>query len=194
MSRFDIGPDFVKLHYQSNGHQHVMQFSVKLADYPDPGEMPDFLTKENGQVAANLAMEALVATMRDLISNTSYFTSWDVFHKETPAADPVWLYTGAIVLGQGTVVSAAVPASQFAITYRSALGGHYRWQLMEGVIGANAVFPPQDISGGEALGDLNTLLVGPTAFVVARDGAYLTSPIRGVSKINDKLRRKYLVA
>lgn len=192
MTRYDIGPYFVKLRYTSGGHNHVMQFSVKPVGSPTVGEPFDVETKAGTPISLSAAIGAIVAKMVPLIPTGSGVNSWDAYYKEAPTAQPVWMNGGQIVGGSGTNTEAAKVAGQVTITFRSSLGHHFRLQFMETPAQINQVMDVSYLSSG-AWGDLVDVFMDENSVVRARDGGKLVSVIRGVTKINDKLRRAYLI-
>lgn len=193
MTRFDIGPYFVKLNYVSNSHTHVMQFSVKPVGTPTPGNLGEVQTKGGTGVSLDAGIATLVSALKAVYPASAAFSSWDCFYKASVTAEPIWMDSGAIVGGTGTAAGGATPALQAVTTFRSALGHRLRLQIMEPNMSPDVVVPGATLSADAKWGPIVTALTGDNAIICARDGAWLVSVIRQVTKINDKLRRRYLV-
>lgn len=191
MARYDIGPYFVKLGYQAAGHQHVMQFSINVQGAPEVGETITCKTKSGGTVELTAAIVEIAAAFQALLHSGDAFTDYSVFWKATPTGEPHWLGGGSLAVEGGTGLPAVV-AGQFEITYRSVGGHHFRFQVMEGVKTPNNVWTPAMIDNDADLSAIDDILIGGGSIILARDGSPLLGAIRGMSKTNDHLRKRYL--
>nr|CRY96496.1 hypothetical protein [uncultured prokaryote] len=181
-------PGFVKLFYNSNGHQHTQTLPVKPFVGVGGAWFLEAKNIVNNDVWQDM-VTAYVDVFKTWLPNTGSITRAELWTMASPTATPV--FADALPLSvAGTVAITPVALGQTSVTYRSATGGLYRWIGLEGSDAANAeAYPPF----GGIHGALATYLTGATSFVVARDGGTLTAPIRLLSKTNDKLREKYLL-
>lgn len=193
MTIHSLGPWYLKLLYHANGHEHVM--TLPFVEYEEVliGEPPLLMCNDGTAQDADVAVEELVTILGAYFKTTDEFYSWEMYKKPTPSSPPVWVTAGEINDGEGTSSVANVVASQLAITFRTKDGNHFRLQLMEGIIAPNLVFTPAEWGGGAAGADIVAYLTGDAGWVRGRDNAKLIAGIRGTTKINDVLRRRYII-
>lgn len=186
MAANSLYPSFVKLFYTSNAHQHVMIIPVKAELV---GE--DWLFRDKG---GNLTLEIVAAltpfitVIKPFYHTSANFDFAELWTLASPGADPVYVLAEDLnIAGTG---AAAVAMSQMVLTFRTVGGGLYRLYLMEQSNAANAV---QRAPFTGAYATINTYITGSGSIIAARDGSYLSSMASAITKINDALRKKYLL-
>lgn len=193
MAIHSIGPYFVRLTYTAGGHGHTMAFSV-AAIPPHDTEVVWTVTKKSGDVSPlATCLNTLAVALAGFVHTDSGFNTYALYHMATPTGEPVWCDGGDLVGGGGSGTPSDVLAGQFEITFRSTTGGKYRFQVMEGILHTPAVMSTTYMEANAPTSGLIALLTGEDGVVLARDGGYLAAALRGLTKINDKLRHRYIV-
>lgn len=181
-------PGFVKLFYNSNGHEHVQTIPVQPYIGVGGGW---WLTRKDGTPGSVWTTQIVTyaTLLRPYFHSSSAINRAELWTMASPTSDPVYRETHTIALA-GTSATAPTPYLQRSVTYRAQLGGLYRWMLMETSEVMNAeLYPP--FSGTDLA--MANYLTGGTSIVCARDGSFLVVPIRLLTKTNDQLRKKYLL-
>lgn len=180
-------PGFVRMLYTGNAHPHIQVLPVK--SITPNGASWDLGTKSGGVLDWASAVLAYATVFVPFLASTDEVISASLWQIASVGADPIFLAEDDISLA-GTNAGAAVPMGQAVMTFRTSLGGLYRWYCMEPAIADDTIlFPPYT---GPFLALFN-YLTGVNSVVVGRDGGSPTSSIRLVSKENDALRKKYLL-
>lgn len=188
MAKHSLYPGFVRLHYTTNGHAHVMVQPV----IPTPsGASWQLGLVAGGEVDPwTNGIDDFVTVLFPLLKTTDHIDSADLYTMATADATPLFRETYSIGV-DGTSASANLPFGQLVFVYRSSVGNTYRNYIME---------PPtaNDERGG--LGDLSgdTLtyagfFLSGASYVFSRDGGRPLAMTHFTSKINDKLRKKFLL-
>jgi hypothetical protein len=196
VTSFSLGPDFVKIHYQVGSHPHVMTLPYKInGAYEGVGAMPEVRDAEGNAQNLSVWLDEFVDKLKVMYAPTASFSSWDAFHVVDINAIPEWVFSGSFTSAVGTDTGSTVVAGEMIVTFRTALGNRYKLYLMECTQAANNVIPGADLMAAPNYGPVMAMILrNPFYTIVGRDGARIVAPIRGVSKINDVLRRKYLIA
>lgn len=190
MAVHTLYPGFVKLTYTGAGRNHVATFPIRWSGTPVATEEPSFLTKANEPILMSDALDDLALIMKPLLANADsilYATAWNV---PSQGADPLFIYQYDMGVA-GTGGSSSTPASQAVASYRTATGNKLRVYVMEGALTPDQVYRPP------ATGTIMTWanwFKGNTSWVVGRDLNPAISLVGVVTKINDKLRRAYLLS
>lgn len=182
-------PSFIKVFYSSNGHNHTMVIPCKYTVSASP---PHMLLKKGG---GSQDWESCLATdfiplLAAVMNNASSFVSAELWKMASPTADPVFVAAKALAIA-GASATAIVPYSQVSYTFRADDGGLFRLLLLEGIQAANLRDdPPYAAAPNLAISDY---AIDDESFICARSGGYLVSPIRLLTKTNDKVREKFLL-
>lgn len=191
MTVWGIGPDWVRVHYTSNGHSHVMNIPYLASGTVTPGTMPDCVKNNASVVGIDTAMETFLTKTKVFHADADSYDRCVALHQDDPFADVVqiieWNPTA-----QPNSVSADVDYEQYVMTFRSVLGHHFRLYLMETTTALNLVVPYPYTGYADAIA-LHDFMVGADGFVRARDGGILLSSTRFVTKMNDALRKKFVL-
>lgn len=186
----DLAPAFVKLYYQSNGHNHVATIPCVFSGTIVPGEKPLVIIKSGSPIDVDVAITAYWAVQKAQLKATDSLLSYECYEKQ-PGEDPDFFFGDDLPI-VGTNGGTTLPFSQVSATFRTGLGGLLRLFLMECVTTINTKTALRTTAGGYA-GALATYVLGNTSWIIGRDGA---TPITGLwvtTKYNDALRRKFLL-
>lgn len=191
MAQNSLYPGFVKIKYSSNGHIHHQVLPVK-ADTHAPGEEPEFLLRDNANVVLmSTAVDAYIALIDNAFNTTDSFIVAEYWNIASVDADPVFEYAYEIG-ATGAAVAADIPNSQMCISLRTSAGGLLKLYLMETGFATN-LKDDYPFSNSSVAAITAYLCATSTGWVVGRDGTYPISPLRMLTKVNDALRKKYVL-
>jgi hypothetical protein len=113
----------------------------------------------------------------------------DFWSQPTPEDDPVWIYSHSLD-DDGTSAGSAITAQQQVFTFRTDLGGLYRFYIMEGAVLANLALSYAAMGAdSKALADY---ILGATSWLYGRDGGEPLVSLGYKTKYNDVLRRRWV--
>lgn len=182
-----LAPAYVVLNYiGASNIPHKMVFGV----LPDNLTLttPTIKSKDGSSVAINTAMTTLVNVLKALVPSTMTYTDYDLWRKDTPTSDPLWVYNGSLaVVGTG---GTGIANSQLVASWRSGAGGVGKTYVMEGSTAINLVLKPTTYGGLASAQALATYLLGNTCIIYARDNGFPIAVPKMFTKTNDALRKK----
>lgn len=194
MTIYDISPAFIVLSYRSNGHPHkqVIPVSFFHDTVPTPGSDP---------VDCQLHCQAGVVTFEDFISGlilvyapvfktTAAFLFAELYSKPTPDDDPLFISIRELGVA-GTSSSAESPYCRATYSLRSVSGGKASCVLMEGIFLTN-VDDPAPIAAGDRA-DISDFIKDVNSAWKARDGGYIVACSRFLTKVDNVLRKRYVL-
>lgn len=194
MAQNSLAPGYVVLHYSvlfgSNLHTHKQTLPVNPLTVYAAGANPEFHTNGGDPIGFQAAIDAYAAELVGFFSTGTTLLLAEYWQKPTENDDPLFIKSVVPSPAVGTGGS-AVSAGQVTISFRSELGGIFKFTLMESEVAATAL-DTYPFSAGDAA-DMAAYLTGDDGWVWARDGGVLISAIKLVGKTNDKLRRKYIL-
>lgn len=190
MAQNSLYPGFVKLKYSSNGHIHYQVLPVSV-ESSSPGTEPQFFFRDG----LNIGMDAAVFLYIDLIAPffpaAANFIVADFWSIATPEDDPIFEY--ALPIGSvGTNAGAAVANGQACISHRTQGGGILKLYFMECSFSTN-LKDEYPFSSAPITALTDYLCDISTGWIVGRDGFHPISPLRFLTKVNDALRKKYVL-
>jgi hypothetical protein len=158
---------------------------------PTAGVEPDIVAKGGGVTSASVRIIALVNVLAPLLKSTSTFDSYEAYYQPNPAVAPTFLWADSVGL-TGSSGLAIQPATEYVFSFKTSAPGGLKLYVMEGVTGANQRFAaPFTVATPER--DLNDFMTGSAAWVTGRNGLYPLVGLFATSKMNDHLRRKYIL-
>lgn len=192
MAHNSLAPGFVKLKYTFTGITHVQTIPVQPSGTPTVGVEPNVVPASGGPIALSQFMTDYMAVFRPIFGNQTAVDVAEFWYQPTASADPIWIYDHPIALA-GSSATQSVALQQLVVTFRTALGGIFRWYGMEpsGAISNNVRVPGASLTGTVLA--LSNYLKGGTSCFLARDNAKLVSPIFMSTKTNDALRKRRLL-
>lgn len=149
---------------------HKLEVNVRTIGTPAPGD--DFATvdlqqHDGGAINVDAAAIAVVNSIKPLFHTLTDFTLWELWKYAPFSSDGTYITSKAIGTG-GTNATAAIPAAQTILTFRSLEGGSIKMSLMETSIvpAAEQAFP----TGTAAVNTLAAFVTSnATGFILARD-------------------------
>jgi len=190
MAIHTLYPGFIRIFYVSGGHTHKMLLPVLPVASGLTWKLTAKVSPANDWDPWTLAVSAYILKIKPFFPATTSFTAAELWTLAASDADPIFreVFSIAVV---GTGAGSAVAFAQDVVTWRTAIGGLLRTYFMEDASPVNLVQNPPYPAG--ILLDLFNFMTGVTAFIVGRDGGMPIGSTRRVTKLNDKLRKKFLL-
>lgn len=185
-----LAPGYAKLAYHANGHDHVLTLPINPSG---SGTGLSLIKKGGGTISRTDALTALLAVVVPLFHTTDSFSNVDWFLQADCDSAPVFQTSSTLVGIVGTSSAADQAWVQALITFRTQGGGRGKFQLMEGIMPADRRGASPTFDGYTQIQDLAEYLVSADSWIYARDNTYLAAALNLTTKINDELRKKYLL-
>ena len=165
-----------------------MTAAVLPSGTPSVGTDASLFKRSGDEIAFSDAIAAITTVLLPITSHLITLTHAELWSQPTPNDDPLFIFD-VDISAVGTDSASFVTAEQLVITYRTNLGGLYRFYQMEGTAAVDIVaFPPFST----AYANWSNHLLGLDDVIVGRDGGYPSSVISLKTKTNDALRRKLI--
>lgn len=189
MGIHSLYPGFVKLSYTGNGHAHVMVQPV----LPSISGATWALEKVLGGTYDPWtdAIDAFNVLFKACLNTSDGIVGAELWTLASESADPIFRESYASVVA-GTSGTAALPMAQIEMPHRTADGGIYRLLMME-FAGSNSNFVDRPPIASNAFKAVSDFLIASTGYVFGRDGSAPVFCTGQFGKINDALRKKYLL-
>lgn len=191
MAHNSLYPGFVKIQYTHTGLVHTMVLPVEPQSGWVVGSEPSLEQNDGTFQPLGDAVDAFILILKAGFHSATEFLAAEAWFYDSVTSDPQWVFTHPIAV-PGTHATAATPAGQAVISFRTSFGGNYRLYWMEpaGAIstGGRNSWP----FGAGTQTNVANYLMGNDGWVIGRDGGKLVIPIWNTTKINDALRKKRL--
>lgn len=186
-----LSPAFMRVRYNSAGHDHVMTLPTKFVGTPTPGVEPNLRRHDGSSITASDFAADFLPLLSPFFHSGDALGSIDIWSQPLPEDDPVFIYSVPSAV-TGGAAGADVVAVQTVFTFRTVHRGGFRLVLMEGTNSADnqANWP---FGGSGATYDLASYIIGDSCPIYARNNDAPAVPLKTVSKENDVLRRKYKI-
>lgn len=185
-----LAPGFIKLFYNSNGHEHTMTLNVSPAN----STASILNTRSAGTQAFDAAIDAIVANFKGMFNVADHFTGAEVYTQADCTSLPVFRF--AYDLGgpvAGTNAGADHQWQQCDLTFRSANGGKMKLRFLESAEQENDLkLANSAYSAGTAVRVVTDYLFFSGSVVTARDNSFPAFALNVVTKVNDTLRKTFL--
>lgn len=191
MARHDLGPGWIVLKYTSNAHAHKAILPCTFDGAPSPGLEPDLQKRVGGSIAATAAVSAYCNVAKVFLKTTDTFTAYEVYYKPTPTSATVFIYSATLSVA-GTSGGARAACGESVITFKTPEAGGLKLYLMEGSWTEN-VKTPLPVATGDPVRDYTDYITGDDDWIVGRNNNFPLVPLFWTTKLNDHLRRKYLL-
>lgn len=190
MTVYDLSPGYIVLQYASySGRVHKATFPVQWGATPVPGTEPTLKRVDESTVSMSSGVDLLLTALSQVLHIGDAFLVATAWYKPTPTSDPVWIYdyVSEIAGGSASLDNACL---QSVWTFGTEAGNLYRLFIMEGVGVVNTrTLPP--LTGD--LGAVSSFILSDLSIVWGRDNTRPVRIISHVTKINDHLRKKFLI-
>lgn len=170
--------------------EHRLTLDLRVLEGNEPGDPPE-LFEVSPRVGAPLPftdwVDDLLAGVVPLLASSTDITRAELWRADEASLDFLF-YTVYDIGANGTSANPSLPAAQLTMTFRSALGGSGRFQLMESVVGGDSKtsFP----TANAAANTLSAFIIAPASPILARDNAFFIGRINLCLGENEKIWRK----
>lgn len=187
MAKHSLYPGFVKVHYTSNAHPHVMVLPIN-ADPTPSGDSYTIPTRSSGAVDWQDAVTALVTLLAPMFDGASNFSAAELYNFEAFPA-PADFLQGFSLDVDGSSDDPAVAYAQLVMPFKGVGSTAVRPSLMECVIPTDVHSSYADAGVSEKA--ILDFILSADDWIVTRGGGFPTVSLGYVTKINDKLRKRY---
>lgn len=186
MARHSLFPNSITINYTSNGHTHKQQLPVGAVT--PSGSSWTLPTRSGGSVDWKTAVDALVVLTKPFFPAAASLDSADLFDYEATDAPASFLDSHAIGVA-GTDAGTVKPWIQTVMPFKAIGGTILRFTLVETVIEADV---KHTYAGSAApFCALMDFILGSSDWIITRGGTFPSVSLGYVTKINDKLRKRY---
>lgn len=189
MGRNSLSPGFVRLIYTANGRIH----KATLPCMPVDNAGTWAIEKNNATLYSpwTAAVDAFVLVFKPFLNTADEVQTAQLWTQYSENSDPVFREEYAIAAA-GTSAAAALVYGQQTMVFRTENGGLLRLYIMEPASSVNYHFFPPFPAG--VYENMRAHVMGATTgWLIGRDGGRPTSCCSVTSKVNDKLRKKFLL-
>jgi len=189
MARHSLFPNSISINYTTNDHSHKMVLPVGVVAGSAPGwTLP---VRGGGTVDWRDAVDDFALLLAAFTDDVDSIDSADLYTYE--AVDAPAEFLASHTIGQsGTSVSAAKPWVQVVFPFKAVGGNSLRLTYVEGVMDpddrqtfASSAFAPACA--------VMEFILGTDDWIITRGGTFPSTSLGFTSKINDKLRKRYLL-
>lgn len=189
MARHSLFPNSITINYTSNGHSHKMVLPVAAISGSAPGWL--LTARNDSAVDWRDAVDDFAVLMAAMMDDADSVDSADLYTYE--ATDGPAEFLASHVIGQsGTSVSATKPWVQVVFPFKAPGNTQLRLTVMEGVMDPDdrQTFASSAYAPACAIMEF---ILGSDDWIITRGGDYPTTALGFTTKINDKLRKAYLL-
>lgn len=186
-----LPPAWVQLNYTSNGHQHRALLPCAISGAVIAGTEPEIVRKVGSPDLAGVVVGEYANIVKQAFNTGSTIDSYFVFSQPTPTSVPVFVWSDVLGIA-GTSASALQPGGEMVVTFKTPHPGGLKIYLMETVFTFN-IKQAQPIAGPSFQRDLTDYITGDDDWIIGRNGDFPLIPLFLTTKLNDHLRRKYLL-
>lgn len=190
MARHSLFPNSITINYTSNGHAHKQSLPIGVIAGSSPAwTVP---VRVGSPLDWRDAVEQYATLYAALFDSSSTIDSADLFTYEATDSPAEFIASHPLSIA-GSNVAAAQPWTQLVMPFKGIGGSFIRLTAIEAVVPADS----KETFAGIAVAylcDLLEYVLGDDDFIITRGGTFPLVSLGYTSKINDKLRRRYLVA
>lgn len=188
MPRHSLFPNSITIHYTTNSHDHLMSLPVGVVAGTAPGwTLP---VRSGSPVDWRDAVDDLATLLAPLIVTADSIDYAELFTYEATGS-PAEFLAAHVIDQSGSNVGSPVAFCQAVFPFKAIGGTSMRFTLLESVAGANQHLPYSAVgSGFEAIPDF---ILSNDDWIITRGGDYPSVSLGMTTKVNDKLRKRYLL-
>lgn len=189
MTLYKPGPYEVEIFYVEAGLTHKQRLNCNIVAegaVGDPFSAFSVALRNGTNIALNTAVDAYTTLMKARLGPTTNITIANLYKYVVGTYDKNFLATYDINL-IGTGAGAALN-HQTVLTFTTQLGNNVRWEILEDGSTLSTRIPIRDAV--LALQNIANYLVGPTGWVIARDGSYPTGKLNSSEGQNEAIFKK----
>jgi len=188
MPRHSLFPNSITIHYTANAHNHAQVLPIGVIAGSAPGwTVP---VRVGSPVDWRDAVDALAALYAILLPTTASVDYAELFTYEATDAPAEFLAAHVIDVA-GVSGGSSAPFVQTVMPFKALGGTSLRFTLLETIISANIHVPFSGLPGG--LDDIADFILSDDDWIITRGGDYPSVSLGATTKVNDKLRKRYLL-
>lgn len=189
MARHSLFPNSITIHYTSNDHDHLQVIPVGVVAGSAPGwTLP---TRDASTVDWRTAVEDFVTLEAELFASSDSFAYAELFTYEATNGPAEFLAAHTLDIA-GASVSTAKDYVQSVFPFKGLGGLSLRLTLLESVIAVDQHLP-SSATGSADIDALIAFILSDDDWLITRGGAFPSVSLGFTSKVNDKLRKRYLL-
>jgi len=188
MARHSLFPNSITIHYTSNSHDHTMVLPVGVV----AGSAPAWTipVRSGSPVDWRDAVDDFAALLAPLLDTSSSIDYAELFTYEATDSPGEFLAAHTIDVA-GTNVGAASPWVQLVMPFKAVGGNSLRLTLLESVLDPDEHVPYASMVPQAQ--DVADFILSTDDWISTRGGSFPTVSLGSTTKINDKLRKRYLL-
>lgn len=188
MARHSLFPNSITIHYTANGHSHNMTLPVAAISGSAPGWL--LTQRDDSTVDWRDAVDEFAVLCEALYPTGASFDYAELFTYEATDSPAEFLAAHTIDLAADGGGSSA-PYVQVVFPFKATGGNSLRLTLLESTAAANQHTPYASLATGYS--QIAEFLLSSDDWIITRGGTYPTVSLGITSKVNDKLRKRYLL-
>jgi len=188
MARHSLFPNSITIHYTSNAHGHAMVLPVGVVAGSAPGwTLP---VRVGSPVDWRDAVDDFALLLAPVFDTGSSIDYAELFTYEATDSPAEFLAARTLDVA-GTNVGSAQPFVQAVFPFKALGGTSLRLTMLESVAGANVHVPYTSIVSGYS--DIADFILSDDDWIITRGGDFPFVSLGMTTKVNDKLRKRYLL-
>lgn len=188
MPRHSLFPNSITIHYTTNDHDHNMTIPVGVVAGSAPGwTIP---VRVGSPVDWRDAMDDFAALLAPTINTGDSIDYAELFTYEATDS-PAEFLAAHVINVAGTGVEAAQPFVQAVYPFKAVGGNSLRLTVLEGIVTVDAHLPQAGVN--PPFSDIIDFILSDDDWLITRGGTYPTVSLGLTTKVNDKLRKRYLL-
>lgn len=188
MARHSLFPNSVTIHYTNNGHSHLMSLPVGAVAGSAPGwTLP---VRAGSPIDWRTAVDDFAELLKVGFPTSGSIDYAELFTYEATGSPAEFLAAHTIDVA-GTNGSATQPFVQAVFPFKALGGTSMRLTILESVFGANVHVPYAGIVSGFI--EIPDFILSDDDWIITRGGDFPFVSLGATSKVNDKLRKRYLL-
>lgn len=188
MPRHSLFPNSITIHYTTNGHGHSMVLPTGIVAGSAPGwTVP---VRVGAAIDWRDAVDDWAELLKVTMPASDSIDYAELFTYEATGSPAEFLAARTLDV-VGTNVGADSPFVQAVFPFKAVGGTSLRLTLLETVAGANVHEPYSSIVSGYK--ELADFILSDDSWIITRGGDYPDVSLGWTTKVNDKLRKRYLL-
>lgn len=185
----DLAPGFIRISYTSTFGSHRQTIPILSPTFDSGLGVWKVKKADSTSILWTDGVDELVLWEKPFCGSSTTITGAELYTKNV-GDPPVLVDTYGLAVA-GTGGGGVQKASQAVMTYKGGGGGYGKIMLLDTVLAPNARTLPPSFGGITDFVNLWAYLLSDVNIVATRGGGFPLLILKGLTKTNDKLRRKY---
>lgn len=188
MPRHSLFPNSITIHYTTNSHDHTMVLPVGAVSGSAPGWL--LPTRDSSTVDWRTAVEDFALLLAAILSDNDSIDYAELFTYEATGS-PAEFLAAHTIDQDGLNVLSAVDFAQVVYPFKAIGGNSVRLTVLESINGIDQHLPYSALGSGNV--DIADFILSDDDWIITRGGTYPNVSLGMTTKINDKLRKRFLL-